>query len=252
MLTSTTHTRSDANVMRLSGVLNARTYQQVRDAVIKVAVDHAAAVIVDVNDLAVRDDASWTAFTSARWHIQQWPQVPIALVAGDPAVRKLLTDLSVDRFVPVYDTVAAATEAIGGRTRTQLHRARADFGAEASSVNASLMFVHEHLVAWSMRDRIPVASTVVNVFAENALRYSYGGFEVRLEGADTEVAIAVSDRSSALAVRRERALGSCLAGLDIVSALCSRWGNTPTSTGKTVWARVGPHDTFADIARPSR
>ena len=236
--------------MRLSGVLNARTYQRVRDAIIKVAVDHAAAVIVDVNDLEVRDDASWTAFSSARWHVQQWPQVPIALVSGDPAVRRRLGDLSVARFVPVYETVADATDAIGGRTTPQLHHARAEFGAHSSSVNASLMFVHEHLVAWAMRDRIPVASTVVNVFAENALTYTYGGFEVRLEGTDTEVAIAVSDRSSALAVRRERAVGSCLAGLDIVSALCRHWGNTPTSTGKTVWARVGPHDTFAEMTRP--
>jgi hypothetical protein len=32
-----------------------------------------------------------------------------------------------------------------------------------------------------------------------------------------------------------------------VSALCGRWGNTPTLTGKTVWARIGTDDTFAGI-----
>jgi hypothetical protein len=35
--------------------------------------------------------------------------------------------------------------------------------------------------------------------------------------------------------------------LDIVSALCPRWGNAATSTGKTVWARIGADDPFGGI-----
>ncbi len=182
MLTSTTHTRPDATVVRLSGVLNARTYQQVRDSVIKVAVDDVAAVIVDINDLEVRDDQSWAVFTSARWLVHQWPEVPIALVSGDSGVRKRLTDRSVARYVPVYDTLAAAGEAIRGGKCGYRHRAREKFGPHSSSVNSALIFVHEYLMAWSMRDKIPVASTVVTVFAENALSYADDGFDVRLEG----------------------------------------------------------------------
>jgi anti-anti-sigma factor len=248
MLTSTTHTRGDATVIQLSGPLNARTYQQVRDSVIKVAVDEATAVIVDINDLEVRDDQSLAVFTSARWHLQQWPEVPIALVSGDPGVRKRLADQSVARYVPVYDTLAEASDAVGGGQCRYRHRAREQFDRYPSSVNSALTFVHEYLVAWSMRDKVPVASTVVTVFAENALSYTDDGFDVRLEGTSDEVVVAVSDSSNAPAVRRERPRGSCPAGLDIVSALCRRWGNTPTSAGKTVWARIGPDDTFAGIA----
>ncbi len=247
MLTSTTHARADATVIRLSGVLNARTYQQARDSIIKVAVDEVTAVIVDINDLAVIDDQSWAVFTSARWLVQQWPDVPIALVSSDPGVRKRLTDRSVARYVPVYDTLAAAGDAIGGGTCRYRHRAREKFGPHSSSVNSALLFTHDHLVAWSMRDKIPVASTVVTVFAENALSYTGDGFDVRLEGTAEEVVIAVSDSSTASAIRRERPRGSCPSGLDIVSALCRRWGSAPTSAGKTVWARIGPGDTFAGI-----
>jgi hypothetical protein len=78
-----------------------------------------------------------------------------------------------------------------------VHRARERFGPHADSVNSALMFVRDHLEAWSMRDKVAVASTVTTVFAENVL--------------------------------------------------CHRWGNTPTSTGKTVWARIGAGDTFAGI-----
>jgi anti-anti-sigma regulatory factor len=248
MLTSTTRTLGDVSVVRLSGVLNALTYLDVRDAVVKVAVDEPRAVIIDVNDLAVRDCESWAVFTSARWCVQQWPEIPIVLVAGDPAIRKRLIALSVARYVPVYDTLVAASDAIGGGTSRYSHRARERFEQHASSVSAALIFVHEHLSAWSMRDRIPVASTVLTVFAENALSYTEAGFDVRLEGTDEEVVIAVSDSSPALAIRREKSFGSSPAGLDIVSALCGRWGNTPTAAGKTVWARVGPRDTFAGIS----
>jgi anti-anti-sigma regulatory factor len=247
MLTSTTHTRADAAVIRLSGVLDARTYQQVRDSVVTVAIDQSTAVIVDINDLEVRDEQSWAVFTSASWHVQQWPEVPIALVSGDPGVRKRLTDRSVTRHVPVYDTLDAAGNAIRGGKYGYRHRAHEKFGAHSSSVNSALLFVREYLVAWSMCDKIPVASTVVTVFAENALSYAADGFDVRLEGTSTEVVIAVSDSSTASAMRRERPRGSRPAGLDIVSALCCRWGNTPTSAGKTVWARIGPDPTFAGI-----
>ncbi len=248
MLTSTTHARADATVVRLRGILNARTYSQVRDTVIKVAADRATAVIVDINSLEVADVESWAVFTSARWSVQQWPEVPMVLVTGDPLIRRRLVDLSVARYVPVYETLAEASEAINGGTCRYVHRAREHFDAYPCSVNSALIFVSEHLVAWSLRDRIPAASTVLTVFAENALTYASGGFDVRVEGTDDEVVIAVSDSSPALAVLRERPLGSSPAGLDIVSALCRRWGNTPTSTGKTVWARIGPGDSFGRIA----
>jgi hypothetical protein len=130
-----------------------------------------------------------------------------------------------------------------------VHRAREQFGPRGHSVNSAVMFVRDHLEAWSMRDKLSVASTVTTVFAENALSYTRSGFYIRLEGTTDEVVVAVSDASPSLAVRRERPLGSCPGGLDIVSALCQRWGNTLTSTGKTVWARVGADDTFAGITR---
>jgi hypothetical protein len=126
-----------------------------------------------------------------------------------------------------------------------VHRAREQFGPHGHSVTFALMFVRDHLEAWSMRDKVAVASTVTTVFAENALSYTRSGFDLRLEGTADEVVVAVSDASPSLAVRRERPIGSCPGGLDIVSALCQRWGNTATSTGKTVWARIGADDAFA-------
>ena len=155
----------------------------------------------------------------------------------------MLTSISHGRTGVAVLRLAGVSD-VGSR---YVHRACEQFGPHGHSVNSALMFVRDHLEAWSMRDKLAIASTVTTVFAENALSYTRSGFDVRLEGTTDEVVVAVSDASPSLAVRRERPLGSCPGGLDIVSALCRRWGNTPTSTGKTVWARIGADDTFAGI-----
>ncbi len=219
-------TRAEAlqgcGVMRLSGVLHAGTYRQARDAVIEAALDQTTAVIIDVNELQVRDEYSWAVFSSAHWHLNFWPDVAIALACRDHAVRRLLTRLPVTRYVPVFDTVAAA----------------------ASSARAGV-FVRDALAQWSMTDKVSVATTVASVFIENALRYTGAGCELRLESTvDDDVVVAVSDTSSTPAIRRERTSGSLPAGLDVVAALCGRWGNVPTTTGKTVWAQAGSGGTF--------
>jgi anti-anti-sigma regulatory factor len=248
MLTSITQGRTGVTVLRLAGELDVHNYPQARDSVEKAALEAGSALIVDIDGLRARDDRVWTLFTSARWDIQQWPEVALALVSTDPAVQWRLRDLSVAQYLPVYSSVTAAADAIADGDYSYRHRARERFGPQPFSVNSALMFVRDHLVAWSMRDKIAVASTVISVFAENALSHTRSGFDIRLEGTTDEIFVAVSDASPALAVRRERPLGSCPTGLDIVSALCHRWGNTRTATGKTVWARIGAADTFAGIA----
>jgi anti-anti-sigma regulatory factor len=251
MLTSIEQARAGVTVLRLAGVLDVHSYPQVRDSVMKAALDAGPALIVDVDALVARDDLVWTVFTTARWDVQRWPKTEIALVSTDPVLQRRLRDLSIAQYLPVYPSVAAAADAIGDRDARYRHRAREHFGRHAFSVNSALMFVRDHLEAWSMRDKIAVASTVTNVFAENALCYTRGGFDIGLEATEDEVVVAVSDASPILAVQRKRPLGSCPAGLDIVSALCHRWGNTPTAIGKTVWARIGAKDTFAAISRAS-
>ncbi|MGC2654461.1 MAG: STAS domain-containing protein [Mycobacterium sp.] len=249
MLRTHAQTLQGYAVMRLSGVLHAATYRQARDAVIKAALDQTTAVIIDVNELDVRDEGSWAVFTSARWHVKPWPDVTIALACRDHTVRRLLTRLSITRYVPVFATVSAAAAAIGSRRCRYDHRARAHVAPQRSSIRGARVFVRDNLAQWSMTHNIPVAITVANIFVENALSYTDDGCEVRLESTEEDgVVIAVSDTSTTPAVRRERTPGSLPAGLDVVAALCGQWGNVPTTTGKTVWAKISPDDTIGGIA----
>ena len=64
-------------------MLDATTYLSLRDTIIKAALDEPAAVIVDITALfgSVRSPR-WAVFTSARWQVSRWPEVPIVLVSG--------------------------------------------------------------------------------------------------------------------------------------------------------------------------
>jgi hypothetical protein len=90
---------------------------------------------------------------------------------------------------------------------------------------------------------IPVAKVVVTSFVENVLKHTDSNPGVRLEFDGSAVTVAVDDGSHVPAGLRERP-GPCGApsGLHIVAALCRAWGNAPTSSGKTVWAVVGPEN----------
>jgi anti-anti-sigma regulatory factor len=238
MLGISTAALSDYLIVRLTGVLDIRTYRQVRDAVTKAALDHHGALIVDVDGLEVCGDYAWAVFTSARWQVNQWPDFPIVLVSSDAVRRRRLAGLSIARYVPVFESAAAAAAAIAEGTCRYRHRARARFARHDGGLRAAQMFVRNHLIAWSMFDKIPLTTMLATVFIENASSYAGDGCDLRLEGSDEELVVAVSDSCLAEAIRRDRVPACIPAGLDIVAALCRRWGSTQTSDGKVVWAHI--------------
>lgn len=90
---------------------------------------------------------------------------------------------------------------------------------------------------------IPVALVVVNVFVENVLKHTGSDPVMRIESDGPTATIAVSDGSSAPAVRlASPPKGIDVSGLAIVAALSRAWGSSPTSSGKTVWAIIGPEN----------
>ncbi|PRC50030.1 sulfate transporter, partial [Mycobacterium sp. ITM-2017-0098] len=92
-------------------MLDSRTYRTVRDRVIKAALDQPDSVIVDVTALSAPAESAWAVFTSARWHLTTWPEVPIALVCEHADGRRVLARNGITRYVGVYDWVATATSA---------------------------------------------------------------------------------------------------------------------------------------------
>jgi hypothetical protein len=112
-----------------------------------------------------------------------------------------------------------------------------------SSLRESRRLVREWLNAWSQPELIPVALVVVNVFVENVLEHTSSFPTMRIESDGASATVAVSDDSSEPAVRLPPpATGLDMSGLSIVAALSRSWGCTPTSSGKAVWAVIGPEN----------
>jgi hypothetical protein len=67
---------------------------------------------------------------------------------------------------------------------------------------------------------------------------------VVLESSGTWVSISVRDSSAAPAVHHEDPYrgGDPVSGLAIVASVCRAWGSMPTSSGKAVWAVIGPEN----------
>jgi anti-anti-sigma regulatory factor len=231
----------DVPILVADGVLDSSTYRSLRDAVIKAALDEPPAVIVDVQRLSVPSASAWSVFTSSRWHVSVWPDVPILLVCAPPEVRRAIASAGVTRYVPVHPNRELALQAVGHQPLHVRRRARAVLPATTTGVAMARAAVTDWLTRWNERELIPVAATVATVFVENVVEHTDSAPLLIVESYRDAVTVAVEDRSDHLPGRHEDAYGGAevVSGLAIVSALCRAWGAAPTSSGKTVWALVG-------------
>jgi anti-anti-sigma factor len=242
-LAVTTRSEQSVTILTVDGLLDAGNYSALRDTIVKAMVDKPTAVVVDVTALRVPSETGWSAFMSARWQLDTEPDVPIVLVCGGRPAREAIGRTGIARFMPVYATEKAAMKAIDKLARRTVRRANAQLPANLSSLRESRRLVREWLTAWKQPKLIPVALVVVNVFLENVLEHTGSDPLVQLESDGATATIAVSDGSTAPALRLPSpAKGIDVSGLAIVAALSRDWGSTPTTSGKTVWAVIGPEN----------
>ncbi|WP_118914484.1 STAS domain-containing protein [Mycobacterium shigaense] len=231
----------EAAVLTVAGVLDSATYRELRDAVIKTALDEPRAVIVDVDGLVLPSESAWSVFTSARWHVSTWPDIPILLCCTDPRRRQGIERSGVARYVPVHPNRFVALEAVAGHVVGIRRRARTELPAREISISLARALIARWLQGWAQGQFIPVAGTVATVLIENVLDHTDSAPVLIVESYRDTVTVAVEDGSAAPAGRIENGDNGTevLSGLAIVCALCRAWGSTPTSSGKTVWATVG-------------
>ncbi|ORA17342.1 STAS domain-containing protein [Mycobacterium arosiense] len=236
-------TDNSVAVLTVDGELDAANSTTVRERILRAASDETAAVIVNVSGLKVHAESAWSSFVGAYWQLSSAPHVPIVLVCTDRAARDAISRSGVAHFMPVYSSERAAMKALGENSRRPVRRADVQLPADLTSLRESRRMVREWLTTWSQSKLIPVALVVVNVFVENVLEHTASVPVVRIEAQGTAATIAVSDASTAPAVRLPSpSKGVDVSGLAIVDALSRAWGSTPTASGKTVWAVIGPEN----------
>lgn len=239
--------RGEITLLTVDGVLDSTTYREVRDTVIKAALSEPRAVVVNVSRLVVPTETAWSVFTSARWHVCVWPDVPVLLVCDHQQGRTSLRRNGIQRYVPVCSTLdEACATVLADRMSPLRRRARAHLPAVHSSVRRSRELVTDWLLNWSLTKYIPVTCVVTDALVENVLEHTLSAPKLMLENRGDTVSIAVEDESPSPAVRHEDPYrgGGRLSGLALVASIARSWGCTPTTTGKTVWALIGPESCF--------
>jgi hypothetical protein len=158
--------------------------------------------------------------------------------------RDEITRNGVARYVPVYPSEQTALANLLDHRQSFKRRVVAELPAVPASLRTARRLATEVLLEWSLPELVAVATVIVNVFLENVLEHTESAPVLRLESNGTLVTIAVADGSSVLPARHEDAFTSKerVSGLAIVAAVCRAWGNTPTPSGKTVWAVIGPEN----------
>jgi hypothetical protein len=243
-LTVTAQTSADVTVLKVEGVLDSTTYIRLRDAIIKAALAEPAAVIADVTGLVVPAQSAWAVFTSARWHVGRWPEVPIMLVCAHIAGRETAKRNGITRYVPIYAATEDAMMALAEQDAPlSRRRARASLPASSASLWQARRLLDEWLTAWSLTDFVAVTNVIATAFIENVLDHTDSAPNLRLESDGTTVTVAVEDTNhSSAGIREVPGNLSRASGLNIVAALCRVWGNAPNTSGKTVWAVIGPEN----------
>jgi anti-anti-sigma regulatory factor len=231
-------------LLAVEGVLDTTTYLKLRDSIIKAALDEPRAVFVDVNALEVPSSSAWSVFTSARWHVSTWPDVPVVLITGRPEHQSTIARTGVTRYVPAHTSVDAALATLGDEGPCTRRRLRTELPATLASLRTARAMVADCLGAWSQCDLAPVATVVANVFVENVLQHTTCAPVMVVESNGSLVSISVRDDSVAPAVRHEDPYrgGDPVSGLAIVASVCRAWGSMPTPSGKAVWAVIGPEN----------
>lgn len=238
-----TRTDDSVAVLTVDGVLDGANSTALRDRLIKATLDEPSAVVVNVSGLKLTAEPAWSTFLGVYWQIGSAPHVPIVFVCTNRATREAITGSGVAHFMPVYSSEKAAMKALGQNSRRAVRRADAQLPADLTSLRESRRLVREWLTTWSQPKLIPVALVVVNVFVENVLEHTANVPVMRIEAQGTTATIAVSDASNTPATRLPSPdKGIDVSGLAIVDALSRTWGSTPTPSGKTVWAVIGPEN----------
>jgi hypothetical protein len=235
---------TDARLLTVGGELDAVTYSPLRDTIVKAARDEPPAVIIDVTDLTARDDPAWAVFTTARWQIAEWPDVPMGLVCAHDHGQNALQRNGITRYVPVYTTLQTATvELAADELRRYRRRAHAALPAMKTSIHRSRELIAEWLTAWSRTDFIHAVSAVTTELVELALANANNALSLRVESDGSTVAVAVQHVDIGK-TRLRQSVDDAVSGLDLVAANCRVWGSYTSAAGDTVWAVVGPENRF--------
>lgn len=225
-------------VLRLSGQLHVTSATAVLDALHEALAAQPAAIVVDLGQTTVLDDAALTMFAAFARTAAGWLACPLLVCAPTEPQRADLERLAVSRAVPVYpdrQTALLAAAALPA-PRRKVH----PLPALAVACRMARDLVDEACHAWQLSPEVrDDAAVVVTELVSNAVCHGGGDIQLQVAVGRHFLHLAVGDGSRNLPrFGYADSNNSGGRGLIVIDAVAAGWGTTPSGPGKTVWATV--------------
>jgi anti-anti-sigma regulatory factor len=230
----------EAVIVAPTGRLDALSYRQLRDHLIKVSTDSPRAIVVDLAELEVDPESTLAIFPAVHTRLEQWPGVPLLLVTGSGRIRNQLARNGTGRYLPVHDDLTSAIAAIDEPPPRRV--AHVQLPNSLTSPRLAREFTRLTCAGWGLDRLLDDALLLVGELVTNAVMHTDSTPVVRLELRRTMFSVAVCDDLRGEVTMRDP--GGDFAGIHgllLVAQIAAAWGSSPTSTGgKVVWATLRP------------
>jgi len=180
-------TREGCLVVALTGQITVATAPQVQHTLLKDLAEGPPAIVCDLGRVDVLDPVCATVFATVANHpASRWPTTSLLLCGAQPAVAEVLGGLEARHFLPLYDTLQEALDAVVDRP-AYLHDALR-LAPTPGAAAVARRFVRETLQRWRLAppdgelsaqaqllaDEL-VATAVVHAQTDMLLRLNLGG-----------------------------------------------------------------------------
>jgi anti-sigma regulatory factor (Ser/Thr protein kinase) len=222
----------------LRGELTFRTAGSTVRSLTKLLLNHDG-VMVDLSRLRVGWAPSLQVFPTALASAGGWPFARLTLFGATTEVSAALHGVRVPTTVPLAQGARAARTLLKVRPN-QVMRCY-DLANDVSSPRRARALVRQACSDWDLAAVAGEAVLVASELVTNAVQHARTPSRLQIAVDEQGLHVAVQDfRPGRLPPLRPLAdAGSCGAGLHVVAGVKRRWGVTPRTDGKRVWAVLG-------------
>lgn len=228
------HRTSPVGLIELDGALRLHTAPRLRETVLKVMADQPDAIVLDLEGLDDVEELSVSVFPALGRTVAGLGDGELILAAAGPDTRAAMhraAPLFVRMFTTCSQAMAAAARAPARRRVTR------QLPADPHAARTARRVLEEVCTRWRLDGLREAALVIVTELVNNAVDHVGAPIELCVTVRHRVLRIEVSDHSKVLPARLDPVPDATQGnGLWLVEGLASRWGATPTTWGKTVWA----------------
>ena len=224
-------------VATLTGRLSLADTSALRMKLFKCLAEQPDALLIDLSGLSVAEPLALTVFTAVNRQAARWPGIPVLICAPPAAVAVLLSE-GAGRRLPLFASVAEATEQAGVH-RTSRPSLSDDVLPVTGAARRARDLATEACVRWELFGLAGPAALIASELVSNVVDHAGTMATLRLSLRPRFLMIAVQDGSSAPPISPvPEASGR---GLLLVQEVAHSWGWMPAEGGKVVWAALSAH-----------